>query len=210
MSTLAVLKAEIADDLSRSDMTDAIAAEIPRAIQFYQNQRLTFTEQRDITFTTVADQVWYSASDDADIAKFMSIDSIFVTDSGSNIPLQPTTVASLKRHYDDGASTGTPWAFVHHNKQIGLYPIPDAAYTITINGVYMISGPASDSEANNPWMLDAFDLIRATVAAKVAALKIRDLQAASVFQGVADIELNRLQQEASSRASTNIIQPVTF
>lgn len=63
MTTLATLKAEIADDLDRTDLTTAIASEINKAISFYQDTRFYFNETRDCVIATAADQRLYADED---------------------------------------------------------------------------------------------------------------------------------------------------
>jgi hypothetical protein len=63
MTTLATLKAEIADDLDRTDLTTAIASEITKAITFYQDTRFYFNETRDCVIATAADQRLYADED---------------------------------------------------------------------------------------------------------------------------------------------------
>lgn len=63
MTTLALLKAEIAEDLDRDNIDAAIASEINRAIEFYQNTRFYFNETRDCVIATVEDQRIYADED---------------------------------------------------------------------------------------------------------------------------------------------------
>ena len=49
---LAAMKARIADEFARDDLTEQIALAIVDAIKFYKDQRFEFNESRDITFAT--------------------------------------------------------------------------------------------------------------------------------------------------------------
>lgn len=75
MTTLALLKAEIADDIDRTDLTSAVAAEITKAITYYQNFRFYFNETRDCVIATVADQRLYADEDVEGIVYRIVVDS---------------------------------------------------------------------------------------------------------------------------------------
>lgn len=210
MTTLALLKAEIADDLDRSDLATQIATEITKAIRHYQRTRFYFNETRDETFSTVADQEIYSSSDDAAIPKFIEIDQIVLIDG-----TQPTELAYIDpKEWEmltaSGTATGKPGCWTYFNMSIGLHPIPDDAYTIRPVGHIMKDEPATDSEAGNIWMTDAFDLLRARVCAQISIRKTRDMEFYQMQKQVESDELARLNSETTSRISTGFVTPTEF
>ncbi|MEP0150007.1 hypothetical protein [Roseibium sp.] len=212
MSTLATLKADIADDLARSDLTSAIASEISRAIKFYQPQRFWFNETRDLTFDTVADQPRYAGADDADIPLFYALDGMFVTDGTSEYELDTVDVRAFEVLSGSSSTSSRPYAYCRFNVGFGLYPTPDAAYTIRPMGHYKLAGPASDDEANNAWMVEAYDLIRRRALHKVVTSK-RVLEAIEVvpfLRGEEQEEFNRLKDETSRRTGIGFIMPSQF
>jgi len=159
--TLGGLKAKIADDLARSDISTQIEDAVATSIQFFQKKRFYFNETRTATFSTVAAQSFYSASDDADIPKFLKLDGVFVTDSGGEVSeLTPTDAVSLQALLDANPSSGVPTDYAWFDQGFILYPVPDAAYTVTPMGHYELAAPASDNETGNAWMTDAFEMIR--------------------------------------------------
>ncbi len=91
MTTLALLKAEIADDLDRTDLTASIASEIPRSIAYYQNTRFYFNETRACLVSTADDQRLYSDEDVVGIAYSIVLDENgdIVEDTDGNIVLFP-------------------------------------------------------------------------------------------------------------------------
>lgn len=210
MTTLALLKAEIADDLDRTDLTAAIASEITKAIRFYQNTRFYFNESRDETFDTVAGQKLYSSSDDAAIPKFIELDQVYTLDGGEPCELEQITPKEWEMLTASGNATGRPEAYCRFNQSFGIYPIPDAAYTVRLIGQFMTAGPATDDEAGNVWMTEAFDLLRAHVCARLALLKVRSPELAQMHTAAEQSELIRLNSETASRVMTGYITPTEF
>lgn len=209
MTTLALLKAEIADDLERSDLTTEIAAEIPRAIRHYQTRRFWFNESRDETFSTVSGQRLYSSSDDAAIPKFITLDQVTLLYGTSLEDLERIQPREWEGLVANGA-TGRPTCWTYFNRQIGLYVIPDAAYTVRLIGHIMLDAPASDSETGNLWMTEAFDLLRARVCAMLYLRKLRRPDLAQGHRLVEEDELKRMHIESASRIGTGYIIPTEF
>src|SRR3990167_8249278 len=80
MTTLAVMKSQLADDLNRTDISTQIATAIESAIDHYRQTRFYWNETRGSTFATVASQSRYTSSDDADIPLWFQLDKVFVND----------------------------------------------------------------------------------------------------------------------------------
>lgn len=210
MTTLATMKAEIADDLTRSDLDAAIASAITSAIRFYQSRRFYFNESRDLTFSTVIGQARYATADDADIPKFITLDGVFAAVNGHNRELCPMGVQSFEILNDNSASTGEPYSYCYYNVGFGLYPVPNAVYVIRPIGHVLKDAPAADTEADNVWMTDAYQLIRRRASADVALTKMRNTGLAQVLALAGDSELERLEEETSRRKATGRIQATSF
>jgi hypothetical protein len=210
MTTLTILKADILDDLARSDLVSATADAITRAIKFYQPTRFYFNESRDLTFSTVAAQSRYSSSDDADIPYFYALDGVFITVSGQNRALKPIDVSEFEFLTDNSAASGEPYAYCRFAQGFGLYPVPDDAYTVRPIGHVLKAEPATDGEANNVWMTEAYQLIRATAIADLASYKMRDYELAQAMAMVADQQLGVLRRATSQRKATGCIRPTVF
>lgn len=210
MTTLATLKADIADDLARSDLTDSIAAAITRAIEYYQPVRFWFNETRGETWSTVAGQARYTSSDDTAIPKFVTLDSLYITIGGQNRRLRYVTPDEFELQTDSSASQGEPYSYTYYDITFGLYPIPGDVYTVRPLGHIKRDVPASDAEANNVWMTDGYQLIRSRASADVWARKIRNTDMAILNSQAETNELDRLLSETSRRIATGRIQATTF
>lgn len=210
MTTLGIMKAEIADDLERTNLTTTIASEVGKAIRYYQNTRFYFNETRDETFATVSAQKLYASADDTAIPKFIEIDQISILDGTEFVELDQMSPKDWEALTASGLTTGRPTDWCYFDQKIGLYPIPDAIYTVRLAGHFMEPGPTSDSEANNVWMTDAFDLIRARATSKIAGVKLRDYEMVAVCKQNETEELNRLKSETAARIGTGFIVPTQF
>jgi len=211
MTTLADLKSRIADDLARTDLTSQIADEITSAINFYKNKRFYFNETRSSTFATTSGQARYTSSDDADIPLFFDLDDVFLEDTDSQTHrLSAYGIAEMERLQDNSASTGQPYAYLYHEQTFTLYPVPDAAYTVRPIGAIEKAAPASDGEANNVWMTEAFELLRCRAKRYLAAHVLRDIEMAQVMGAAENEALMELQRRNMSRMRTGTIHGTQF
>lgn len=210
MSTLTTLKAEIADDLKRSDLTTAIAAEIPRAIKFYQKEHLFFKEDEEKTFVTVADQVYYAESDDANIGLIAQLEAVKIRVSNNDYDLIRLDISTFETLNDAQTSSGQPTNFVYYNQKIGIYIPPDGVYTIMLMGSFEVAGPASDGETNNVWMTDGFELIRAHTLSQLTRFKTREYDYSDRMEREASRQIDDLRVKTSRLKATGEIVPVSF
>jgi hypothetical protein len=160
MTTLAVMKARIADELARSDLTTMIGYAITDAIYAYQSRRFFFNELRDVLFTTADGQEWYDFSDSEYIPDLMAIDSIRVAIDDSFWELCRKTPDELEST-EVSPAEGQPTSYTYYNQQIRLYPIPSDTWDVTVSAQIKLAAPVSDDETYNAWMTDAERLIRA-------------------------------------------------
>lgn len=160
MSTLTIMKARIADELARSDLTSQIAYAITDAIAAYEDERFHFNESRALTFTTAQGQEWYTEADSANIALIQKIDYVMVYVGDQPYKMAYERPEELEALSVANTTTGTPWSYTWYGNAIRLYPIPDQAYTVRIGASVKVAAPATDGEANNPWMTHAERLIR--------------------------------------------------
>lgn len=160
MGTLTIMKARIADELARTDLTSQIAYAITDAIAAYEDERFHFNETRALTFPTVANQEFYDSDDAASIATIQKIDYVMVYVGDIPHTLTYERPEDMEALSVSGTQSGTPWSYTWYGNQLRLYPVPDQAYTIRIGASVKIAAPATDGEASNPWMTHAERLIR--------------------------------------------------
>lgn len=212
MTTLGTLKARIAEDLDYEDgrIDTAIASAIEDAINFYQRQRFYFNQSRDVTFSTVAGQSSYSETDNAAIPYAVQIDMVHKTVSGVRTELRRKPFFDLETLYDTGALSGEPYDWAYYDRKLWLYPIPSAAYTIRILGLFRVDPPASDGETGNVWMTEMFEVIRCRAKIYLALHKLADEGLARTMTLAEQDALSRVKRETALREGTGLMRPTPF
>lgn len=199
MTTRAVLAAEIADDLARSDLTSQIVSAINSAIAHYQPHRLFFTESRTDTFVTVVGQSAYGVADAASIPLWFDIDAMFVEDGTQSHRLDRRDPVEVEWLLEPTATHGRPFAYAWFGQGIRLYPIPDAVYTIRPVGHIAVAAPATDVETGNPWMLGGYDLIKCRAKWSLYTHVIHQPEKAADMRGAENDALNTLRASTSQK-----------
>lgn len=126
MTDYVTLQRRIWHELDRSDITADAQAAIQTAIRFYAHRRFYFNEER-WTASTVANQEYYAVP-----LNFRNIDTLKLTVNANSYLLTERTWAEIE-NWAIAASTftGYPSDFAMQRNEIRLYPIPNAAYTMT-------------------------------------------------------------------------------
>lgn len=196
MGTLGDLKARIATELNRSDLTDYIEDQIARAIEFYASRRFWFTESTG-TVTTVAGQSWIAAP-----ARLRILDQLFITIGGEKRPLDEQSPAVIVDWLGANPGSGQPTDFSRSGSTLTLYRTPSEAYTLTAVGIFDL--PAITDGDSNAWTSEAEDLIANHVIERVARLKIRNTALANEARGLAADALSALRSESTRRMTGRI------
>lgn len=192
MSTLAIMKARIADELARADLTSQIAYAITDAIGAYEDKRFHFNEGRSLTFSTVASQEFYDSDDAAGIANVLKIDYVVLYVGDTPFYLSQMTPTEIEAASTNGTSTGQPGWYAWYGSQIRLYPIPAEVWTVRIGCSAKVAAPTSDSETANPWMTHAERLIRSRAKLEIALHVIRNAELAGTMTAAANEALEQL------------------
>ncbi|MCV0371720.1 hypothetical protein [Filomicrobium sp.] len=202
--TLGAMKLRIKNEIGRGDIDDDIANAINDAIEAYEDKRFYFNETRSFTFTTVQDQDRYAASDSGweNLANVLKIDFVIVLIGG-----QPYDCIPKPPHwFEHNLITSTNWPNYYgwYDESLILYPTPAGAYQVRIGCVEKAAAPASDAEANNPWMTKAERLIRNRAKAELYAHvdDISDDKKAAKFMGLAETALDQLEERTARQTKT--------
>ena len=209
-ATLSDMKTRIADELARADLTSQIAYAIADAIDFYQSERFHFNESRSLTFSTVADQEFYTSSDLAAIATMQSFDYLLLYLSGLPYEINRRTPIEIELLNQGATVTGQPYSYSYYNKQIRLGPVPDSVYTIRIAGRITYTAPASDSEASNPWMQDGEKLIRSRAKWELFTHVLRNAEQAEAMKAAEKEAFSQLKGKTALLSGTGQIAPMQF
>ena len=198
MATLGDMKASIASEIFRDDLTDAIAAEITRAIRFYQRTRFWFNETRLLIFDTVAGQEFYDATTEPRIPNLIQIDYVQVAQSGRPYSLEMVSAEGLDQ-WSGLPTAGVPYCYSYFEGQLRFYPVPNEAYPVRVAAVVQVDAPANDTVDGNPWMNPAEELIRSRTKRNLYLHYMGDQQMAAVMKAAEDEALASLRAEASMR-----------
>lgn len=182
MTTLAIMKARIADELARDDLTSQIAYSITDAIAAYSDDRFLFNESRSNTFSTVAAQEFYTPSDATFIGTINKIDYVTILAGDQPYQVLAARPVDMEHWSTNGTSTGQPGHYAYYDKKIRLYPVPDAIYTVRVAGVVDSPAPTTDDEGSNPWMTTAERLIRSRAKLELALHVLKDLELAATME----------------------------
>lgn len=184
---LAAMKVRISRDLARSDFPSTsqdIADAINTAIAQYQNTRFRFsdiTPNAPPTFNTVAGRYIYTSADNANISTLMKIDYVLIQIGNIQQGLSRTSAEAVKLYNQTTTMQGQPSSYAYEGNQLLLAAIPSQAWTITLGLFLNILAPASDGEANNPWMTDAELLIRSRAKYEIATHRTRNATMAAAM-----------------------------
>jgi hypothetical protein len=208
---LAAMKARIADELARDDLTSQITLAISDAINFYKHERFEFNESRDLTFATVAQQEAYGSAANPAIATLRSFDYLLLYVGGIlQGEIRRRQPLEIELANNSGNFYGQPRGFAFYNRQIRLSPIPDAVYTVRIAGRITYAAPASDAEAGNPWMIEAEALIRKRAKYELALNVTKDIEEAQRLAPQITEILDTLTGAANRLTGTGLVTPTQF
>lgn len=211
MTTRAILKAEIIDDLERDATADGarVLSAISSAIKFYQPKRFFFNESRSVTFPTVDGTDTYAFGTDI-TTEFYKIDGAFVLDSDRYIPMRWMDYLDMERLIETTPAKGRPTRWTYINKALRLYNVPDAVYTVRLDGHVKIAEPASDAEADNQWFTEAYELIRCRAKAYLSIHVFPNPEMAVTMQAAEQQALVALRGATMDRTGTGEIIPTNF
>lgn len=210
MTTLGAMKSDIANVIGDGGKSTEIAAAINRAIVEMQPRGYWFSRSRAETFATVAGQVWYSSTDDASIPKIIRLDHVFLIDSSYNFTLDRIDASEIENDTGGTPSRTKPSCYAQLGESIGIYPMPDAAYTIRMHGLFQTGAPASDGETGNPWMEEGYSLIRAKACFDLIFNQHQDPERAAPHQLVVQQRMEELRQQSNRHSLSRRLKPTRF
>lgn len=192
MTTLAILKARVADELNRNDLTNQIGYAVNDAIALYQTRRFRFNQTR-ATFSTTAGTEFYTTS--VIPTDIVEVDSLRITVNGRMVILDKWSYLQMDEIATTTNTRGQPRAWSWYANQIRLYPVPDATYTLTISYLQRIAAPASDTDSN-VWTDEAASLIRHSAKRMIYSDVLMNQGDAAACAQSEGLEVRRHQREA--------------
>lgn len=197
--TLGDLKARIADELARADLSPQIALAINDAIAEAATHRFWFMETRGLTLPLTSGTATYQTSD---IANLIEIDRLALIVNGQRYTLRLMNDDELDRLNDGTPPQGQPYAYARYGDQLTVYPAPTQSYTVMIDGV-TAGDPLDDDTDSNIWTTEGERYIRALAKREIYAHVIRDPAAALVQDNLAVRYRQELEEQTHARLATN-------
>lgn len=215
------MKADIADQLARPDLTSQIAAAITTAIDIYQSERFEFSESRSLLFTTAQAQEFYGPTTSPvavpNVDTIMGFDYVVLYLGGTGggtgaIPwlMNRVTHKEIELLNQNGLVQGQPYNWDYYNLQLRLGPIPDTAYTIRIAAHNAVAPPPDDVTAGNPWMVQAERLIRSRAKYELLLHVIRDFEEAEIMASAVRDAYEVLKGRTNRKLGRGEVIPMEF
>ena len=156
MATLGAAITRIRTDIDRGTDFDArIQEALVSAMQFYRARRYGFnTKRKDFSISSEFTSL---------TATFIEIDYAKLTVSNFLKPLQERTYTELNNRMRDRSLSDEPVFYAIQNRNLRVYPPPNASYSVEISMLYdinSISLSTSDSTTTNAWLDEGYELIR--------------------------------------------------
>jgi len=207
MSTRAAMISEMEDDMERSDST-AFTSKINAAIRQYQPKRFWFNESRSVTFSLVASTDTYSFTTIG--TEFYRIDGVFLTVDDVRELDRWDYTRMMERLADEQTETDVPSAWAYISRGMRFWRSPDDAYSVRLTGHVKLAAPATDSEADNLWMTEAYDLIMCRAKAELYAHRYEDPANAQTMRIAERDALNRLLGATEDKVAPGYLEATEF
>jgi hypothetical protein len=204
MATYLDMQERIADDYVNESITSAqIKNAIQGAIRHYERRPFYFNQKINASFNTVSGQEYYGAAALSDIPAIVEIRSATVSVSGSKSNLTGVDFGEIG-DAQTGSQTGIPYAYSYFSQQIRLYPIPSAAYPITLSYIYKLAALSADAD-ENAWTNDAEELIRQAAKIRIALDTLQSPDLASNAESLRKVAFDELLAENRRRMSKKLL-----
>lgn len=195
MATLGDLKARIADELLKRNLTAQIAKAIPKAIEHYAGRRWWFNTGRMVGAATATDADGFIALPTGT----RLIDEIRV---GSNT-LERRPPEWLDEWLALSPARGDPFDYSPYGDRIRVYPVPTGPISIVVVGTFDLA-PLTDDSSSNAWTNEAEDLICARSKMRLYRDVLRDpegalLAKAAMEEAETDLNMKTIRRVGTGR-----------
>lgn len=193
MATLGDLKTRIILETNRDDLgageesEAALTNAISRAIEYYSDERFWFNRDSG-TATTTAGTNYVTLPYAVRVPESVSYNGEPLSKVGTEEIEHLTT-------------TGQPSRWAENGDLIQLYPVPSAAYALSVYGIAQIDAPSYDGD-ETVWTNEAYDLIAARARFLLFRDVFRDVEGTKLAAQAEGEALSRLRKETRRRNVT--------
>ncbi|EJF79945.1 hypothetical protein [Bartonella doshiae] len=211
--TFAYMVTLIQDEIddTTAEYSVQIQDSILTALRFCEREPFFFNEKRKLTFKTQSGKTWYGKEDGFFLELEKALESVSLGEHGAmQKQLIPKSLEVLKKQYGEQPLQGTPLFYSYFEKKIGLFPTPKDVEIICVSYDPMHLGDVTVMEEDNPWLLHAFDLVKARAKYELYKNILKDPEYAAVSFNDFQEQLKALQFETSRRKDFSNIVPMGF
>lgn len=192
-----------------------IKAEIGEAITFYNRQSFALTEFRGANLTTASGTVWYSSVDlttgdgdqdttgrtAVDVKDILQISYMRNETSSVYDYMKRLQYPEFEALFEGSNPNSQPSAFTVYAGQIGMWPTPDAAYTMYVSMHVKPVVPTADGDTS-VWLDEAEELILSAAAKRMCLKYLRDTERAGEFAALEQDARRGLEREYLLKSSS--------
>lgn len=205
MTNLAVMRSRISSELRRPNIDARIDEAIATAIGQIEAERFYFNETREILFSTVASQEFYTGTDNVLIGRILKFDYVKLLIGGTTFALTEEKPEHIEYLSQSGTQTGQPLVYCYYGEKLRLYPIPPDVYSVRIAALVQVPAPAED-EADNPWMIKAEKLVRCYAKYELYENVVFDVAKAQTFNPNNDVGPTAEAMRVLRKRTNNLTQ----
>lgn len=192
------MRARIADELARPDLSSQIALAINDAIGEAATYRFWFNEVRGLTFTLTAGVADYTSDE---IQALTEIDQVWMQVGTTRRNLYPQNDRRMSRLQSGNSTVGEPDTWSRYGGGLRFYPSPRQSYFVVIDGVTAFP-PLTDDLDTNAWMNEGERYVRGLAKRDLLMNVIRDFDEAQAQDAYASRMRDQLLMQTSDRIAT--------
>lgn len=216
MSDFGTMKARIADEMKRGDLTasaTAVQSAVLSAIDYWRWKRFPFNQARDTSILTTASDPFLTSMPTG----ILYLHSIKLTIGGNQQRLYPRAYDWMET-VDFGAWTGYPEYYAWYTRSatasqvLRLYPIPNGAFTATMSFTRSLPEitAGATSTASNAWMTIAEPVIRMWAKGVLFDHHLRAAEHANRMYQLARQEYQSLRRETNAKQGSGSVMPLRW
>lgn len=189
-NTYGAMQQRVADEVLGAATASHIINAIQDAIAQFERETFYFNDMRTFgdvpgslsNLQTVQGKEFYSAQDLPVLINMPHIRKILVFAFGNRYPLNERTVGWIDDQSISPSWNGWPTDWAWQSGAIRLYPIPNGAYPMILDGTIRFP-PLVNPSDTNPWVCEAEWLIRSEAKRLLFTNITRDMDQAQIMQG---------------------------
>ncbi|WP_336276965.1 hypothetical protein [Bartonella sp. CB178] len=181
------------------------------ALRLCKMEPFFFSKKKESILKTQGGKTWYGQQEGLLVDSEKDIESAFLEkNSTTQVQLLYETPKILKKKYGETPPQGTPLFYTYMDKKIGLFPTPKSSVIVRFSHAAIRFCEKNVIPEDDPWMLYAFDLIKARAKYELYKNILKDPEYAAVSFNDFQEQLKALRIETSNRKNASKIISMGF